>query len=745
MFKLTLTARPKIFKTVSLENSLDKNTIIHKVIVILSRKKSLNFSWKDYRPLPWQRWCDLSPLLFGTGLLIPYGLSAAIPCSAIVFLIAVLITFLAARRAGLFRFQAGLSCVTLLAGMAFSQWHLDHTEAIMLSRGYNAVRLTANVREVIAGEERQKLVLDHLEGERLEANDSRVKLRLSARNTPVELKVGDHIRFLATIFPPSRPSYPDGFDFGRYFAMRSIGGVGYVLGKPVVMTQDVSADSPRPFLTSFVDGIDQTFAAWRDGIQRYVMRILPQPEAGITLALITGQQELITPEVKRVMQVSSLAHMLAISGMNLVIACGMVFFLIRLCLTALFPFAARLPIKQIAAFSALISGAMYLLLADTPVSAARAYVMVACFFVAILFDREADSLRSLVLSAWIIMLANPESVTEISFQLSYIATLALILVYRQVRRMNEGMRARERNYAWRMGAYVGQMGFMSLVAGLATAPLMIYHFNQFTPYGVLANVLAEPPITFLTSPALIVALVAAPFGLADIPMRVAAFGVTMMIRVAEMTAAIPHANVLLPSISTPTLFLMLICLAAMLAARRSWHFGLCLTGLFLLGISGYLYASPDLLIAEDGSAVAVKQRPHQWLLLKGTARNFHVSQWQQATTDLFIPYASALKKGEAGTWQCADQWCDGKVQGRTVRVGFDYHTTAPLCLDDTDVVLTTFYSDRWQCGAKHATRIDRNSLQQRGSHAVWLEEKTPQLWYSCLEKAHQPWMRCSME
>ena len=698
------------------------------------------------KPLAWQRWFDLSPLFFGTGILIPYGLSFALAPSSTLILLFVAIALTVAQRTCPYRFQWAITCLTILAGLAFSDWHLQRSETVMLSRGYRMVHLNAKVDDIIAGEERQKLILSHLEGERLEKGDANVTLRLSMRGTASGLAKGDHIRFLATIFPPSRPSYPDGFDFGRYFALRGIGGVGYLLGKPVLTEHPLSAPASLKIIDHLSETIDTQFALWREGVQRYIMGTLRQPEAGITLALITGQQELITAETKRVMQISSLAHMLAISGMNLVIACGMVFFLIRLGLAAIPTVAPRLPIKQVAALSALISGAMYLLLADIPVSAARAYVMVACFFLAILCNREADTLRSLVISAWIIMLANPASVTEISFQLSYTATLALILVYRRVRLVNESMRAREKRVGWRILAYVGQMAFTSLVAGLATAPLMVYHFNQFTPYGVLANVLAAPPITFLTSPALIVALVAAPFGLADIPMQVAAFGVTLMVWVARMTAAIPHANITLPSISTFALILMFIVLACMLTVRRPWHYAVCLLCLAVLGASGWLHHSPDLLMAEDGSAIAVKQQPHRWLLLKGTERNFHVSQWQQTTTDRFIPYAAAFKKGEAGDWQCEDQWCNGKLRGKPVRVGFDYHTSQPLCLADSAIVLTTFYSNRWRCGARQTVRIDRDSLQAHGSYAIWVEEqKAPEIWYSCMEKAHQPWMRCGTD
>jgi competence protein ComEC len=627
-----------------------------------------------------------------------------------------------------------LSMVVLGVWLSASQLASIHTP--MLSRSYWMMQADATVDEVQTGEGKQKLVLSHLQSERLKPEDASVKLRVSVRLKGLKLEEGDKVRLRLTAFPPSRPTHPDGFDFGRYFALRGIGGVGYAVGK-VELLSHAPTDK-----TGIWGRTDQSFTRWRSQIEEVIMAALPQPEAGITLALITGEQGRITDDVREVMQNSSLAHMLAISGMNMVIVCGVVFYMIRLCLACIPVLALRAPIKQVAALAALLSGAAYLLLADMPVSATRAYVMVAFFFGAMLYKREADTLRSLVLAAWVILLINPSSITEISFQLSFVATLALILVYRRVRGLNEVLRTKEKSWVWRAGAYVLQIAFTSLVAGLATAPLMMYHFNHFTPYGILANVLASPLITFITSPFLMLALVSAPFGLHPWPLQWAGIGVSGMVWIGEWVAALPYASIPIPSISTSALMAMMLALSALLWCTRTWQRVLCLVVALALGVSGWGKTQPDILMAEDGSAVAVKTGEAAWLLLKGTPRNFHASQWQQITTSTFTPYTQAVKQGAQHGWACKESWCEGMVSGKRVRVGMDYKSTAPLCKPDTDILLTSFYSNRRDCVAKGATRIDKDALERLGAHAVWVEGATVKIWHPCGMRQHQPWMRC---
>src|SRR5437868_10866774 len=79
----------------------------------------------------------------------------------------------------------------------------------------------------------------------------------------------------------------------------------------------------------------------------------------------------------------------------------------------------------------------------------------------------------------------------------------------------------------------------SLVAGFATTPYAAYHFHRIAPYGVLANLLAMPIVSFWVMPAGLLALLAAPFGFDGPLWWLMGEGIDRMIAVAMFVAGLP--------------------------------------------------------------------------------------------------------------------------------------------------------------------------------------------------------------
>ncbi len=598
----------------------------------------------------------------------------------------------------------------------------------MLSRQYRFAPITATVAQISAIDASSaRLVLKETESQEFLPEDQGVTIRLKARRGIEDLQPGDRIALKVTVFPPSRPSYPGAFDFGLYFSQRNIGGVGYATGDIAILEPVESSDI-------------LAFAALRQQLQQVLLRDLLQPEAGIAVALTTGEKTAIAPAVREAMTASGLAHMLAISGMHMAIVCGLVFFGVRFVLAAIPALALRYPIKQYAALFGLVSGALYLALAGFPISATRAYTMVALMFTAILLYRDADALRSLVLAALLLLLINPASVMDIGFQLSFSATLALILAYRRLRGWHGWLRERIHSHLLRAAIYILEAGLSSLIATFATAPLIIYHFNQLPAYSLLANMLALPLLSLLVAPMLVLALLLSLLGLYHWPLEAAGYGLFVITSVAEWVAALPYATFQVPAPHGLAIILMLAGVFGMLIARRFLWGLACMVMVLGTAATGYWHTSPHVLIAEDGSAIAVREEADRWVLLKGTPRNFHVEQWQQRTGGEFVSHK--LRKGDM-QWICDKAGCDGTLHGKQIRLRFDYKSEGALCREDTDILISTFYSNRWSCASASVTRIDRDALEKHGAHALWIEEDQIRLWHACQKRMHYPWSRCS--
>ena len=115
--------------------------------------------------------------------------------------------------------------------------------------------------------------------------------------------------------------------------------------------------------------------------------------------LITGKRDAISTPVNDAMYISSLAHVLSISGYHMAVVAGVVFFAIRALLALMAGVATRYPIKKWGAAGALVAAALYLALSGAEVATQRAFIMTAIVLVGVMADRAALTLRTLAVAA----------------------------------------------------------------------------------------------------------------------------------------------------------------------------------------------------------------------------------------------------------------------------------------------------------------------------------------------------------
>ena len=164
----------------------------------------------------------------------------------------------------------------------------------------------------------------------------------------------------------------------------------------------------------------------------------------------------------------------------------------------------------------------------------------------------------------------------------------------------------------------------SFVAGLATGPFAMHHFNRMASYGLFANLLVSPLSSFVIMPFLALGGALEPLGLGGPFLWVAGQGIDAMTAVAHETAVQPGAQVTIasgPAVALPVAFLgiMLLCL---------WHGRLRWLGapLAMAVLVWPRPSPPDVWIASDGAAVAVRQG-RQAILLRPDARRFAADLW----------------------------------------------------------------------------------------------------------------------
>lgn len=366
--------------------------------------------------------------------------------------------------------------------------------------------------------------------------------RLRPEQTPTRLRAtvrgeapapGEAIRLFAILNPPPAPASPGAYDFGRNAYFQSLGGVAFSLGE----TRPAHLAPPpwRVRAAMAVNGV-------RFDLARRIVARLGARTGGIAAAMTTGQEAWLDPDEVDVMRDSGLAHILSISGLHMAVVGGFAFFLARLLIAAWPWLALRVPGKKVAAVVGLMAVGTYLVISGAPPPAERAAITASIAFLAILLNRQAITMHALAVAAFLVLLLQPEAIVTPGFQMSFAATAALVaLVEAWPRRPKEISAPLPILIVQRTGAWIGAAVLASLVAGAATAPFAMQHFNRTAMYGLAANLACAPVSDFLIMPMLALGALLEPLGLGGPFLWLAGKGIGLMLAIGAWTADLPGA------------------------------------------------------------------------------------------------------------------------------------------------------------------------------------------------------------
>ncbi len=432
-----------------------------------------------------------------------------------------------------------------------------------------------------------------------------IRLRLRADDA-APLAVGDGVAVYAMVFGPDRPAYPGAWDAGRQDFFDGIGGTGFALGRVTV----THAAPP--------DAIGNALQNLQAKIGRSILNTLPLPTGAIAVTLLTGDEQAIPPEERQDFIAAGLAHLLAVAGLHVGIVMGLVFGAVRLALCWPERLALRLPVKSIAAMLALLAGAGYAALTGAHLPILRSLAMAALATFGIIAGRRALSLRGLALAAMLILLATPEAIIGVSFQMSFSAVLALIAGYAAM----QGRLRRARHVT----RHIAALAFTSLLAGGASMPFAAYQFQQIQPYWIPANLIAVPLTAFWILPLGLLALLLMPLGLAALPLTGMGWGIRIILWLTQRIAALPAA--MLPIAPMPDAAILLI--SAGLIWLCIWRSRARLLGIapILAGLLLCVTARPpDVLVSPDAGLIAIRSGDQIFLLRQKQREDFTLAQW----------------------------------------------------------------------------------------------------------------------
>lgn len=413
---------------------------------------------------------------------------------------------------------------------------------------------------------------------------------------------GRGVRCRAILHPPGGASAPGQSDYARRAFFEGPGAVGFTLGRcrPAAL-------GPPP--GAWARG-ELALAEWRRALAARAVSAAPGAGGELAGAMISGDRGVLSPATDDALRAAGLSHLVAVSGMNLMLVMGLAFVLATGALRLIPGVAGRWPVRVLGAVASLAAGLAYGVLSGMSVPAQRALIMGAVFWSGHLLDRQGLSPRSLATALWVQLALAPHHVLEPGFQMSYAATAALILVFAPAERAGPVPSALGKARRW-----TGQMIATSVAAGAATAPIAAAHFQSVATLSLLANLAAMPVVSLLATPATGLAAILGLVGLGDVGLWALGHSFDPVIAVAQAVAAQPQPLREVGPDPSALALGGLLALAVLLAAKGIGTRMVALSAAGACGIACLSAPVPTAILTADGGAY-LHTGPGTWLQVR---------------------------------------------------------------------------------------------------------------------------------
>lgn len=244
----------------------------------------------------------------------------------------------------------------------------------------------------------------------------------------------------------------------------------------------------------------------REHAKSTLYQLFPDPEASLLIGILLGIETGIPETVKKAFQDSGTAHIVAISGFNMAIVAGL--------FAGVF---GRLLGKRRGALAAILSITLYTVFVGAAPPVVRAAIMSGLSVFAAQVGRRGNGLNTLAIVAAVMVFFEPNILWDIGFQLSFLATLGLVLYAGPLMQLFASLAARflPAASAKRTAELMGEYFLFTMAVLITTVPITVYYFGRLplvTPLSNLTILPAQPAVMILGGLALLLGMLSLPLG-----------------------------------------------------------------------------------------------------------------------------------------------------------------------------------------------------------------------------------------
>ncbi|MEE9911142.1 MAG: DNA internalization-related competence protein ComEC/Rec2 [Deltaproteobacteria bacterium] len=347
----------------------------------------------------------------------------------------------------------------------------------------------------------------------------------------LSFRYGDYIRFHSKIKKLQSFHNPGSFNYERYLNRQGIYVSGFLANSAsIVLIRHNSAS-----------GIKLKLETFRLFLKKLIYDNAPSPQREIIEAMTIGNQNHIPSGVRDNFAKTGISHILSISGLHIgiVAACG--FFVIFFLLKSSEYLMLKYNIVKIATAAAFMPVIIYALVAGMGTPVLRATLMTLAFLTALLIEKQKDLYNILFSAALIILIIAPESLFEISFQLSFGAVFAILYIVPKFSDLNLGLPEFTPHWLQTLIHRIFIFALVSASATVGTLPIIVFYFNRVSAVTLIGNMIAVPLLGILALIPAMAFILTSVFSawLAGLLISVASFFTGMTVSIINALASLP--------------------------------------------------------------------------------------------------------------------------------------------------------------------------------------------------------------
>lgn len=412
---------------------------------------------------------------------------------------------------------------------------------------------------------------------------------------------------------------------------------------------DTKPNCPKILIARQLELIKASHSPHNPLREKAINHIKKYSEHPLSLALLAGYKGEIPKDLSKKFFNTGTSHILAISGLHIggiALICFMIF---RKLLSLSSYISLKYNNKKIAAFLSLICALLFLIIADYPISAQRAYIFLVILAIGTILEFPISTINLILTTTIILLVIDPSNLFSAGFQMSISAALILSIYFKKFNKHS----------------YLKKLVCSSTLATIVTLPFVIHHFGLASLISPLTNIVIMPLTSIVIMPLGFISLVLSFIGLGSLSFALFDYALEFFVFVIGLFNNFAFFTPDTIFISQLSLVFVLLSLVIILLSNNYKSVFLAISCYLIAFIIPYLGINkPDLILTSVNKLFIAKEESN-FLYPK---RTFHKIVEKKLKRQFVNLQNIDSKNYNGSNLQCFDKYCIYRAKNKSIAI-----------------------------------------------------------------------------